>query len=37
MKNLQCDDAVMLAILREIHRRHAAAPELAIDRVGVGE
>ena len=37
MKNLECYDAVMLAILREIHRRHAAAAELAIDRIGVGE
>ena len=33
MKNLERDDAIVLAVLREIDRRHPAAAELAIDRV----
>ena len=33
MKNLECDDAIVLAILREINRRHSASSELAVDRV----
>ena len=33
MKNLQSDDAIVLAILREIDSGHSTSPELAVDRV----
>src|SRR5678815_2650856 len=33
VEDFQRDDAVVLAILREIHRRHSATPKLAVDTV----
>ena len=37
MKDLDGDFAVMLEIVREIHRRHSARAEFAIDAIPVGE
>ena len=36
-QDLEGDPAVMLEILGKIHRRHAPAPELALERVAAGE
>src|SRR5687768_5774325 len=33
MENLECDEAFVLHVLREIHRCHSATAELAIDGV----
>jgi len=35
MQNLEGDDSVVLAVLGEIHGRHAATAELAVDGVGI--
>ena len=34
VKNFERDDAIVLDILCQVNRRHSAATELAIDRVG---
>ena len=36
-QHLERDEPVMLAVAREIHGRHAAATELALDLVAVGK
>ena len=37
MQHLERDDAIVLDVLRQIHCRHSAAAELAIDYVALGE
>jgi len=37
MENLERYNAIVLAVLRQIYRRHATAPELAVDGVRVRE
>ena len=37
MQNLECYEAFVLRILREIHGCHSTPAELAVDRVVIGE
>ncbi len=37
MQHFDRDRAIVLQVAREVHRRHTAAPKLALDRVAVGE
>jgi hypothetical protein len=37
MENLERYNAIVLAVLRQIYRRHTAAPELTVDGVRVRE
>jgi hypothetical protein len=37
LQNLHCHLAIVLEILREVDRSHAALTQLALDRVAVGE
>ena len=37
MQHLDRDRTIVLQIAREIDRRHSTSPELALDRVAVGE
>ena len=37
LQHLERDFAIVLQVVREVHGRHAAVPELALDAVAVGE
>jgi hypothetical protein len=37
VENLYCDESIVLEVAGQIHSRHAASAELALDGVAVGE